>query len=153
MKPALFVVGALVALAALACGSPPPPPPPAAPAPPPPPPADAAVDASLDQDLPRLAARSLRLYEELVAAFRAAGEDCAAAAARLGELRATYAEVVAANAAVLHAGRAKELRAALAAHDEQLDAAARAIAGSPTLAACANDAAFTRAFDDLVAPP
>jgi hypothetical protein len=65
--------------------------------------ADAAVDAPpLDQDLPRLAARGVKLYEEVARAFEAAGEDCAAATAKLGALTKTYEDVVAANAKVLH---------------------------------------------------
>lgn len=132
---------------------------------PPPPPPDAAIDATvgvdappvapgpLDRDLPRLAQRSVALYEAVVATFRTAGTDCAAAAKQLGELRVDYADVTAANAKVLHEGRARELKAALAKHDDKLDAAAKAIVGSQTMSKCTTDRAFTKAFDDLVGAP
>ena len=86
-------------------------------------------------------------------AFTAVGEDCAAAATRLGTLRERYLDVVTANEKILHDGRAKELRVALAPYEEQFDAAAKAIVKSPTLAACSQDAAFARAFDELVGAP
>lgn len=138
--------------------------PPRAPASPPPPPPDAAVDApatnappptsgALDRDLPRLAERSVALYEAVVTTFRAAGADCAAATKRLDELRAEYAEVTDANAKVLHEGRARELKAVLVNYDDKLDAAAKEIVGSQTMSKCANDRAFTKAFDDLVGAP
>lgn len=134
--------------------------PPAVPAAPP----DAAVDAALpadaslatgplDQDLPRLAGRSVALYEAVVAAFRAAGADCTAATKRLGELRTEFADVTAANAKVLHDGRARELKAALVPFDDKLDAAAKEIVGAQAMAKCTSDRAFTRAFDDLVGAP
>lgn len=115
---------------------------------------DAAPDApGLDQDLPQLALRSLKLYEEVALAFSAVGEDCAAGAARLGALRDSYRDVVAANEKLLHDGRAKELRAALAPHEENFDAAAKSIVQSATLAACSQDGPFARAFDQLVGAP
>jgi hypothetical protein len=119
-------------------------------------PADAAVIADaapLDRDLPRLAARSVKLYQAILEAFRAAGEDCAAATARLRSLQAEYAEVVAANAKVLYEGRTRDLEAALAPHDAVFDAAARQIMSAPTLAACVRDEPFARAFDELVGAP
>jgi hypothetical protein len=120
-----------------------------------PPPVDAAVVASsgLDQDLAQLVERSLGLYQAVGEALAASGEDCAVASARLGQLAGSYRDVVAANAKVLHDGRIEELRAALAPHGEAFDAAAQAVMKSPTLAKCAPDAGFTRAFDALVAPP
>jgi hypothetical protein len=133
--------------------------------PPPPPPPDASADASvtadaapvaggpLDRDLPRLAARSVALYEAVVATFRAAGTDCAAAAKQLTALRAEYADVTAANAKVLHEGRARELKAALVKYDDKLDAAAREIVGSQTISKCTSDRIFTKAFDELVGAP
>jgi len=125
----------------------------------PPPVADAAVVAPadagpLDRDLPRLATRALALYQDVAAAFAAVGEDCAAATEKLGELHGRYADVVAANAKVMHDGRAQELRAALAPHSAQLDAAAQAIVGAKTLPKCSQDAAFAHAYDALFeAPP
>jgi hypothetical protein len=116
-------------------------------------PADAASSGALDRDLPRLAQRSLALYEAVVATFRSAGADCAAATKRLGELRTEYADVTVANAKVLHEGRARELEAALVTYDDRLDAAAREIVGSRTMSKCTSDRAFTRAFDDLVGAP
>jgi hypothetical protein len=120
-----------------------------------PPPADAAVVAStgLDQDLPQLVERSLGLYQAIGEALAASGDDCAAAAAKLGQLAGSYREVVAANAKVLHDGRIEELRVALAPHGEAFDAAAQAVMKSPALAKCAPDAGFTRAFDALIEPP
>jgi hypothetical protein len=115
------------------------------------PPADAGP---LDRDLPRLIERSLAMYRDIAAAFAASGEDCEAATAKLGELTARDRDVVTANAKVLHDGRAAELRAALEAHGEAFDAAARAVMQSPTLARCARDRTFARAFDQLFeAPP
>lgn len=118
-------------------------------------PADAAPaePPPLDRDYPRLAERAASLYEEIAAAFGAAGEDCPRAIARLGELTASYRDVVAANAKVLYEGRARELKPALAAHGDRLDAAARSIVESPTMARCSQDPAFTKAFDDLVGAP
>jgi hypothetical protein len=119
------------------------------------PPADAATaDAQpIDRDYARLAERAVGLYEAVADAFRAAGQDCARATARLGELGATYRDVVTANAKILHEGRARELKQALAKHGDRFDAAARAIMESPTMARCYEDPAFTKAFDDLVAAP
>ncbi len=119
-----------------------------------PPPSDAApAQPPLDQDLPRLAARALELYAAVAAAFATAGEDCAAATVQLGKLATTYADVVDANARVLHAGRARELRDALAPHQDAFDAAAQAIVKSATLAKCAPDHAFEQSFDRLVGSP
>jgi hypothetical protein len=133
---------------------------------PPAPPPDAGIDAAtvaadaplaanapLDQDLPRLAQRSVALYEAVVATFRTSGADCAAATKRLGELRVEFADVTAANAKVLHEGRARALKAALVPFDDKLDAAAREIVGAQTMSKCSTDRAFTKAFDDLVGAP
>ncbi len=110
-------------------------------------------DAPLDHDYARLASRATTLYVEIAQAFATAGTDCAQAAAKLGELATTYADVIAANAKVVHEGRTAELRPALEPHAEQLDASAKAIVESPTMAACAKDAAFTDAFGKLVGTP
>ena len=123
------------------------------------PPRDAAVvlapDAPLplDRDLPRLAQRGVKLYQDVVAVFQAAGEDCSTAATRLAELGTTYKDVTAANATVLHEGRSKELRAALAPYEQQFETAARAIMESKTLSKCAQDGTFAHAFDQLVGAP
>ncbi len=118
-------------------------------------PADAGVPDALplDRDYDRLAERAVALYDAIAEAFRAAGEDCAQATSRLGGLAATYRDVVAANAKILHEGRARELKQALGKHGDRFDAAAKAIIESPAMARCSEDPAFTRAFDDLVAPP
>jgi hypothetical protein len=127
----------------------PPPPPPARPRPA----APAADTNGLEQDYPRLADRAVTLYEAVADAFRAAGEDCAQATRRLDAIAAANRDVVAANVKVLHDGHARELKQALAARGDQLDAAARAIVESPTMAKCSQDPAFTRSFDDLVGTP
>lgn len=146
---------ALAIAAVVACsGTPPPATQPAAP-PHPGIAADAALAdaAPLDQDLPRLIARSLAMYQDVAAAFTASGTDCAAATARLGRLAVAYRDVVAANARVVHDGRAPQLRAALALHDEVFTAAAGEVMHAPTMAACAPDPGFTHALDELFAPP
>ena len=76
-----------------------------------------------------------------------------AATAAVHQLATQYTDVISANARVLHAGRAKELRAALEPHQDALDAAGTAIAGSKTMASCAPDKAFENAFDGLVGAP
>jgi CxxC motif-containing protein (DUF1111 family) len=112
--------------------------------------AAAAEDGTLAQDLPRLARRSLVMYQDVGQALADSREDCAAAAARLGQLAATYRDVVTANAKVLRDGRARQLQAALDPHGDAFDRAAQAIVQSPAMAACAQDAAFARAFDELL---
>ena len=138
----------LLAVALVACGRPSGSTPPV-----PPPPRDAVVaDATLDQDLPRLAARSVLLYQGVVAAFTTAGEDCAIATQQLRDLAITYADVPVANAKVEHEGRGPALKAALRPHDDVLAEAAKTIMQSSTLAACAPDPAFGAAWEALVAP-
>lgn len=117
-------------------------------------PADAApvavVDAgSLDQDLPRLATRSLGLLETLVERFTIAGENCGDAVRQLDELSGTYADVIAANSKVFLDGREMQLKLALRRYDDRFQEAARAIMKSRTVAACARDDAFAKAFDKL----
>ncbi|HWU91005.1 MAG TPA: hypothetical protein VN253_27255 [Kofleriaceae bacterium] len=107
----------------------------------------------LDRDYPRLAERAVQLYQEVAEAFRVADEDCAAASAKLGGLAAAYADVVAANAKVLHEGRAKELKQALGKYSDQFETAAKSIVQSPAMAKCYRDPAFTKAYDDLVGTP
>jgi hypothetical protein len=154
----VIACGALViacSALALACSGSPPAPPRATP-----PPVAIVIDAGpppdarpLDQDLPQLVERSLAMYRNLAAAFAASGPDCAAATARLGELATRDRDVVAANAKVLHDGRAAELRAALERQGAAFDESARAIMQSPTLASCAQDPAFAKAFDRVIEPP
>lgn len=139
-------------LALAACGASKPPPEPAAPTTQQqqPPPAEATT---LDRDYPRLAERATQLYREVAGVFDVAGENCPAATSKLSELQRTYADVVAANAKILREGRARELRPALAAHEQELDASAKAIVESKTMATCSQDKAFTTAFDELVGAP
>lgn len=118
------------------------------------PPADAApAPVALDQDLPRLAERATKLYQEVAASFAAAGENCADATTRLAALQKIYADVITANAKVLHDGRARALRMALEPHAEALDSAAKAIVESKTMATCSADRTFTNTFDELVGAP
>jgi hypothetical protein len=114
---------------------------------------DAAPIVALDQDLPRLAERSTRLYQDIAAAFASVGVDCSAAVVQLRALQQSNAEVVTAIAKVLHDGRAREMRAALEPHQEMLGAAAKAIAESSTMTKCESDRAFTDTFDQLVGAP
>lgn len=115
----------------------------------PPPPAPV----TLDRDYPRLAERATQLYRDVAGVFAVAGDNCPAATQKLAELQRAYADVVAANAKVLRDGRARELRAALASHEQDLDASAKAIVESPTMESCSQDVAFTDAFDNLVGAP
>jgi hypothetical protein len=116
---------------------------------------DAAAAKPLDEDLPRLATRSVALYQDLLKALTEAGADCAVATTKLNALVDDYADVIAANAKVLHAGRdrVKLLRAALEPHQDELDASAKAIVGSTTLATCHDDKPFAMAMDRLVGEP
>jgi hypothetical protein len=107
----------------------------------------------LETDLPKLAARGAKLYEDIAAAFEAAGENCGAATAKLDALTKANADVVAANRRVLHEDRTMQLKLALRAHEDQFDKAARAIMASKTLPACAQDEAFAKAYDELVGAP
>ncbi|MEO8704551.1 MAG: hypothetical protein ABI867_31140 [Kofleriaceae bacterium] len=112
---------------------------------------DAGADVvGLDQDLPRLAARGVKLYEEIAAAFEQAGDNCAAATAKLDALTRANADVVAANQRVLQEDRAMQLKLALRTHEDQFDKAAKSIMGSKTLPACSENAAFAKAYDQLV---
>ena len=113
-------------------------------------PPDAAPDAPLDEDLPRLAERSTELYRELAVAVGSAG-DCAAAADKLEALTTTYAEVIDASARLKRGDHAKvaQLQLALALHQRELAAAAKAIEAAPIIAQCAHDDRFVAALDKL----
>ncbi|HUJ59709.1 MAG TPA: hypothetical protein VLX92_14490 [Kofleriaceae bacterium] len=148
----------VVAIATLgaACGH-------AAPPPPPPthivpPDAGAAPDAApvaLEDDLPALAVRAVKLYQDWQAALAAAGDDCAAAAKALDALAERDADVIAANARVLHGPRERiqALRAELDKHGAELDVAAQSIAHAPAMTSCSGDAAFARATDRIGGEP
>jgi len=107
----------------------------------------------LEQDLPRLVERSLIMQQDVAAALAAAGDDCAAATAKLGQLTGIYRDVVVANARVVRDGRAGELHAAIDPHADAFDRAAADIMKSPTTAKCVQDPAFARAFEGLFEPP
>ncbi len=158
MLRVMSIAAVLAACGGRAPGPPasPPPAPPAAVAPADagaPPPSPVADATPLDQDLPRLVDRALALYRDVAGALSASGDDCAAASARLRALSDRYRDVVTANARVLRDGRARQLRAALESHGDEFDAVAQAVVQSPTMARCAPDPAFGKAFDELLAPP
>jgi hypothetical protein len=117
--------------------------------------AGSAMDAApLDQDIARLADRSLALYHDIAKAFAESGKDCKTATARLGRLASEYRDVTTANTKVLQDGRAKQLQAALDQHGDDFDRAAKTVMQSPTMSKCSQDRAFAKAFDDLLeAPP
>lgn len=115
--------------------------------------ADASVDSGparpLDEDLPKLAERAVKMSKDLLKALTETGTDCAAAAARINAVADANADVTAANTKVLHAGsdRVKQLRAALEPYGAELDQTAKDISQAITASNCAKDAAFSRAFD------
>jgi hypothetical protein len=114
---------------------------------------DAAVDApvALEQDLPRLAERAVKLYVDWSIALREAGADCAQATTKMNAIADANLDVLHANTKVLRGprDRIKALRAELEKHQEQYDAAAKAIFESPTMKTCSGDPAFARASDRL----
>jgi len=109
---------------------------------------------ALVDDLPRLATRAADLYHQLQHVVESSA-DCAAATTALNALADSFADVIAANAHILHAGRDKimQLRTALAPHEADIDASAKAISVAPLLGKCAQDAGFAKAFDRLVGEP
>ncbi|HET9988862.1 MAG TPA: hypothetical protein VFQ65_10080 [Kofleriaceae bacterium] len=116
-------------------------------------PADAAPPPGLDDDLPKLAERSTALYEQLAKVLGPpAATDCAAVARELDKVASENADVLAANARVLHAGHEKiqRLKNAIEPHQDALDAAAKTISESQTMKTCAEDAAFAKAIDRLL---
>ena len=145
----------VIATFALGCGH-------AAPAAGPPPgtshasPADAqtgdTVLPALAEDFPRLADRSVKMYEELARAV--AEPNCAAATKKINAVADAYADVIAAARRVIRAGRdqVKQLRAALDPHQAELDASAAAIAQAPTMTKCSQDPAFSAAMDRFQEP-
>jgi hypothetical protein len=116
-------------------------------------PADAAVVAPvpLDQDLPRLAERAVKLYLDWKVALDEAGTDCAQATTKMNAIADANADVIEANRKILRGDRArvKELRAELDKHQADLDASAKAIVESKTMQACFQDPAFSKALDRL----
>jgi hypothetical protein len=114
-------------------------------------PPDAAIDAPLEDDMTALATRAVKLYQDWQHAMEEANGDCAAATTKVNALADAYADLIAANARIQHAGHDKivELRAALEVHSAELDASAKAIVQSPTMSACAHDPAFAHAIDRI----
>jgi 4-aminobutyrate aminotransferase-like enzyme len=115
--------------------------------------ADAAVDASvaLENDLPLLAERAVKLYLDWQTALTEAGTDCVAAATKLNAIADANADVIAANQRLLHGDRERivALRTELDKHQAELDASAKAIVESPTMQKCSTDPAFAKALDRL----
>ncbi len=142
---------AWLATFAISCGHP------SAPAKPaggnPPVQAEAGVDAgvALDNDLPKLAERSVKLFADWKTALDEAGTDCAAAASKLNALADANADVIEANKKILRGSRdrIKALRGELEKYQVELDASAKGIAQSPTMTKCSQDPAFSKAIDKL----
>jgi hypothetical protein len=109
----------------------------------------------LEDDLPRLAERAVGMFQAWQRALAESAEDCAAATAKLNQLALDYADVIEANTHVVKAGRerVKQLRDALAKYDEEMDAAAEAIAHSKTMSKCASDPQFAHAVDRVGGEP
>ena len=105
----------------------------------------------LEDDLPRLAERGMEVYAGWQRALDEAAGDCAAATAKINALVDANVDVIAANRKVMASGDAKieQLRAALQPHEAEIDAHAKAITQSRTMAACKDDAAFSHALDRL----
>lgn len=113
-------------------------------------PIDAATPPALEDDLPRLAERAVKFYADWQQ-IMAETSDCAAAATKITALADANADFITANAHVMRAGHDKvvQLRAALEPHAAELDASAKAIVQSPTMAACHDNAAFAHAIDRI----
>jgi hypothetical protein len=115
--------------------------------------ADAAVDAPvpLEDDLPRLAARAVKLYVDWKTAFAEAGTDCGLATRRMNAIADANADVIEANKNLYKGShdRVKAFRAELAKHEDELDASAKAIMESPTMAQCSTDPTFQKALERL----
>lgn len=118
-------------------------------------PAPDAAPRSLDDDLGKLAERSLAMYQAIAKLLGEPSTDCAGVAAKLDVITANNADVIAANAKVLHAGHEKiqQLKAALEPHQADLDAAAQTIGASQTMKTCSSNAAFGKATDRLLGEP
>ncbi len=85
--------------------------------------------------------------EAIATALDKRGTDCAGAAQDLDAITGRFADLLAANAAMMADGRRDQLKAAIALRQADLDAAATKVFAGPTLPACKDDAAFVRAFD------
>ena len=116
------------------------------------PPAPPAPPRPLDQDLPRLALRAVQLLQAVRAALDA-GDDCAAAAVKLGDVQRAFGDVALANAKLTQADRKAELLRALATQQGALDAAGAAVFHSRTLAKCVAEPEFAAALDHALGGP
>ncbi|HUS27195.1 MAG TPA: hypothetical protein VMZ53_01765 [Kofleriaceae bacterium] len=105
----------------------------------------------LEDDLPRLAERAVKMYQDWQKAFAEAGTDCAAATTKMNALADANADLIAANQRLTKSGheKIKAARAELEKHDAEIDPAAQAIMQGPTMAACHDDRAFNTALDRL----
>jgi hypothetical protein len=115
-------------------------------------PADAApAETKLDDDLPKLAERAVKMYQDWEHAFAEAGTDCATATTKMSALANANADLIAANQRLARSGheKIKAARAELDKHADQIDPAAKAIMQGPTMSACSGDAAFNKALDRL----
>jgi hypothetical protein len=112
-------------------------------------PADAPV--ALENDLPRLAERAVKLYRDWQAALAEAGTDCVAATTKMNAIADANADVIDANRKLVRGDRerVKAMRAELDKHQVELDASAKAIVESPTMAKCSQDPGFAKALDRL----
>ena len=116
-------------------------------------PADAAApaEAKLDDDLPKLAERAVKMYQDWERAFAEAGTDCAVATTKMNALADANADLIAANQRLAQAGheKIKAARAELAKHADQIDASAKAVMSGPTMSKCSSDPGFSKALDRL----
>ena len=118
-----------------------------------PPPVDAAVEVptALENDLPKLAERAVKMFADMQAALAASGEDCAAATTKLNAVADANADVIEANRKVMRGGRdkIKAMRVEVEKHQAELDASGTAIAASPAMAKCSGDPAFAKVVERL----
>lgn len=113
---------------------------------------DAAVaPPALEDDLPRLADRAVKLYLDWQKAFDTAGTNCADATARMNTLAETNADLIEANHRLMKSGheKIKAARAELIKRSGEIDAAAQTIMTGPTMTACKGDAPFNAALERL----
>lgn len=110
-----------------------------------------AAPAPLENDLPKLAERAVKMYQDWQKAFADAGTDCAAATTKMNALADANADLIAANARLTKSGheKIKAARAELEKHSAEIDPAAQAIMQGPTMSACSADPAFGKALDRL----
>ena len=117
------------------------------------PPADApaAKPAALEDDLPKLAERAVKMYQDWQKAFADAGSDCNAATQKMNALADANADLIAANQRLTKSGheKIKAARAELEKHSAEIDPAAQAIMQGPTMGACSGDPAFNKALERL----